>query len=212
MSPLFDLAAALAHLRAADPKLSVVIDHARPCDLAPQRLRSLFDVLLRAIVYQQLNGKAAASILARVEALFPDNRPTPEALIALPDEPLRAAGLSRNKLAAIRDLAAKTADGTVPTPAAARKLSDAEVVARLTAVRGVGPWTVHILLMFNLGRPDVLPTGDFGVREGFRKLHRKRRQPTPAELEKYARRWAPYRSVAAWYLWRVHELELPTRR
>ncbi len=207
MKPLFDLEAAIAHLRTADPALATVIDRARSCDLAPQRLRSLFDVLLRAIVYQQLNGKAAASILARVEALFPQNRPTPEALLALADEPLRAAGLSRNKLAAIRDLAAKCVDGTVPTPAAARKLSDADLVARLTAVRGVGPWTVHMLLMFNLGRPDVLPTGDFGVREGFRKLHRKRRQPTPAELEKYARRWAPYRSIAAWYLWRVHELE-----
>ncbi len=212
MKPLFDLATALTHLRAADPKLADVIDRARRCDLAPQRLRSLFDVLLRAIVYQQLNGKAAASILARVEALFPENRPTPAALLALPDEPLRAAGLSRNKLAAIRDLAAKCAGGTVPTPTAARKLSDAELITRLTAVRGIGPWTVHMLLMFNLGRPDVLPTGDFGVREGFRKLHRQRRQPTPAELEKFARRWAPYRSVAAWYLWRVHELELPTRR
>ena len=209
MNPLFDLAAALAHLRTADPELALVIGRARRCDLAPQRLRSLFDVLLRAIVYQQLNGKAAASILARVEALFPDNRPTPAALLALPDEPLRAAGLSRNKLASIRDLAAKAVDGTVPTPAAARKLSDAELVARLTAVRGVGPWTVHMLLMFNLGRPDVLPTGDFGVREGFRKLHHKRRQPTPVELEKFARRWAPYRSVAAWYLWRVHEIALP---
>ena len=210
MTPLFDLATALTHLRAADPQLARVIDQARRCDLAPQRLRSLFDVLLRAIVYQQLNGKAAAAILARVEALFPRNRPTPEALLALPDEPLRAAGLTANKLASIRDLAAKTLDGTVPTPAAARKLSDTELIARLTTVRGIGPWTVHMLLMFNLGRPDVLPTGDFGVREGFRKLHRKRRQPTPAELEKYACRWVPYRSVAAWYLWRVHELEAPS--
>ncbi len=209
MKPLFNLAAALAHLRAADPRLAGVIDLARPCDLAPQRLRSLFDVLLRAIVCQQLNGKAASAILGRVEALFPQNRPAPETLLALPDEPLRAAGLSRNKLTAIRDLATKTVDGTVPTPAAARRLSDAEVVTRLTAVRGVGPWTVHMLLMFNLGRPDVLPTGDFGVREGFRKLHRKRRQPTPAELERHAERWRPYRSVAAWYLWRVHEIEQP---
>jgi DNA-3-methyladenine glycosylase II len=209
MKPLFDLATALAHLRAADPKLALVIDRARPCDLAPHRQHSLFDVLLRAIVAQQLNGKAAAAILARVEALFPQHRPTPHAFLALPDEPLRAAGLSANKLASLRDLAAKTVDGTVPTPTAARKLSDAELVAHLTTVRGIGPWTVHMLLMFDLGRPDVLPTGDFGVREGFRKLHRKRRQPTPAEIEKYARRWAPYRSVAAWYLWRVHELELP---
>ncbi|MFT3831459.1 MAG: hypothetical protein QM691_17315 [Opitutaceae bacterium] len=209
MKPLFDLAAALAQLRAADPKLALVIDRARACDLAAQELESLFEVLLRAIVYQQLNGRAAGTILGRVQALFPAAKPTPLALLALADEPLRAAGLSRNKLASLRDLAAKTLDGTVPTPAAALRLSDAELVARLTAVRGVGPWTVHMLLMFNLGRPDVLPTGDFGVREGFRKLHRKRRQPTPAELEKYARRWVPYRSIAAWYLWRVHEIELP---
>ena len=209
MKPLFDPAAAIAHLRAADPRLAVVIDRARPCDLAPRRLGSLFEVLLRAIVYQQLNGKAASTILGRVQALFPKNRPTPHALLALADEPLRAAGLSRNKLAAIRDLAAKTLDGTVPTPAAARKLSDADLVARLTAVRGIGPWTVHMFLMFDLGRPDVLPTGDYGVRAGFQKLHRKRRQPTPVELERHAGRWRPYRSVAAWYLWRVHEIELP---
>jgi 3-methyladenine DNA glycosylase/8-oxoguanine DNA glycosylase len=209
MRPLFDLAAALAHLRTADPKLAPVIDSARLCDLAPQRLGSLFEVLLRAIVYQQLNGKAAGSILGRVQALFPGNKPEPRALLAIADEPLRAAGLSRNKLASLRDLAAKTVDGIVPTPAVARKLSDAELVARLTEVRGIGPWTVHMLLMFNLGRPDILPTGDFGVREGFRKLHRKRRQPTPAELERFARRWEPYRSVASWYLWRVHEIELP---
>ncbi len=209
MKPRTDHAAACAHLGAVDPTLAIVIERAPPCDLAPRRLASLFDVLLRAIVYQQLNGKAAHSIHQRVQALFPGNRPTPAAVLALADEPLRAAGLSRNKLASIRDLAAKSIDGTVPTPATAKKLSDAELVARLTAVRGIGPWTVHMLLMFDLGRPDVLPTGDYGVREGFRKLYRKRRQPTPAELEKHARRWAPYRSVASWYLWRVHEIELP---
>lgn len=209
MKPLFDTGAALAHLRAADPRLALVIDRAPHCDLAPRRLGSLFDVLLRAIVYQQLNGKAASSIHTRVRALFPGERPQPQALLALPDDPLRAAGLSRNKLTAIRDLAAKTVDGTVPPPASARRLSDAELVERLTAVRGIGPWTVHMLLMFDLGRPDVLPTGDYGVRTGFQKLHRKRRQPTPAELERHAERWRPYRSVAAWYLWRVHEIELP---
>ncbi len=209
MKPLFDCDAALAHLRAADPRLAQVIDLAPPCDLAPRRLGSLFDVLLRAIVYQQLNGKAAYSIHARVRDLFPARRPAPEALLALPEEALRAAGLSRNKLASIRDLAAKSVAGTVPTPAAARRMSDADLIDRLTAVRGIGPWTVHMLLMFDLGRPDVLPTGDFGVRTGFQKLHRKRRQPTPAELERHAERWRPYRSVASWYLWRVHEVALP---
>ena len=210
MKPLFDLAAALAHLRAADPRLAGVIDRAHPCDLAPRRLGNLFEVLLRAIVYQQLNGKAASTILGRVEALFPKHRPSPQALLDLADEPLRAAGLSRNKLASIRDLAAKSLDGTVPTPTAARKLTDAELVARLTAVRGIGPWTVHMFLIFDLGRPDVLPTGDYAVRTGFQKLHHKRRQPTPVELERHAKRWSPYRSVAAWYLWRVHEVELPS--
>lgn len=209
MKSLFNPAAALAHLRASDPRLAVVIDLAPPCDLAPRRLGSLFEVLLRAIVYQQLNGKAASTILGRVQALFPKNRPTPQALLVLSDEQLRSAGLSRGKLAAARDLAAKTLDGTVPTPAAARKLTDSELVTRLTAVRGIGPWTVHMFLMFDLGRPDVLPTGDYAVRTGFQKLHRKRRQPAPVELERHAQRWSPYRSVAAWYLWRVHEIELP---
>jgi DNA-3-methyladenine glycosylase II len=209
MKPLFDSATALAHLTAADPRLAVVIERARRCDLKPKRLDSLFHVLLRAIVYQQLNGKAAATILGRVEALFPDAVIQPAALLAIPEDRLRAAGLSRNKLASVRDLAAKALDGTIPTPATARTLSDEELIARLTEVRGIGPWTVHMLLMFDLGRPDVLPIGDYGVRMGFKKLYRKRRDPSPAQIERHARCWQPYRSVAAWYLWRVHEIELP---
>ena len=209
MKLLFDPATALAHLAAADPRLAVVIAHAPRCNLKPKRLDSLFTVLLRAIVYQQLNGKAAGTILGRVEALFPDGIVTPAALLATPDEKLRAAGLSRNKLASVRDLSAKVLNGTVPSPTAARKLRDEELIARLTEVRGIGPWTVHMLLMFDLGRPDVLPTGDYGVRMGFKKLYRKRREPKPVELERHARRWQPYRSIGAWYLWRVHEIELP---
>jgi len=209
MKPLFDPTLALAHLTAADPRLAVVIARAPRCDLAPKRLDSLFHRLLRAIVYQQLNGKAAGTILGRVEALFPAGVIEPAALLATPDDQLRAAGLSRNKLASLRDLAAKTLAGVVPSPAAARKLSDGELIARLTAVRGIGPWTVHMLLMFDLGRPDVLPTGDYGVRMGFKKLYRKRREPSPEQIARHARCWQPYRSVAAWYLWRVHEIELP---
>jgi 3-methyladenine DNA glycosylase/8-oxoguanine DNA glycosylase len=209
MKLLFDPAAAATHLSGADERLALVIARAAPCSLQPKRLGSLFSVLFRAIVFQQLNGKAASTILGRVKALFPGTSVKPAALLAMPEDKLRAAGLSRNKLAAIRDLAAKTLDGTVPTPAAARRMSDAELVARLTEVRGIGPWTVHMLLMFDLGRPDVMPSGDYGVRMGFKKLYRKRSEPSPKLIERHAARWQPYRSVAAWYLWRVHEIELP---
>jgi 3-methyladenine DNA glycosylase/8-oxoguanine DNA glycosylase len=166
-------------------------------------------VLSRAIIFQQLNGKAASTILGRVEALFPGRRMEPAALLAMPEDKLRAAGLSRNKLASLRDLAAKTLYGTVPSPAAARKMNNEELVARLTEVRGIGPWTVHMLLMFDLGRPDVMPSGDYGVRMGFKKLYRKRNEPSPEQIERHASRWQPYRSVAAWYLWRVLEMDLP---
>ena len=209
MKTLFDPATAAARLAEADERLAIVIARAAPCSLRPKPLGSLFRVLLRAIVYQQLNGKAAGTILRRVEALFPGGRVEPAALLAMPEEKLRAAGLSRNKLASVRDLAARTLDGTIPSPAAARKLSDDELVARLTEVRGIGPWTVHMLLMFDLGRPDVLPSGDYGVRMGFKKLYRKRTEPSPDQIKRHASRWQPYRSVAAWYLWRVHEIELP---
>ena len=209
MKPLFDSATAAAHLGAADECLALVIARAAPCPLRPKRLGSLFTVLFRAIVYQQLNGKAAAAIFGRVEALFPGKRVEPAALLAMPEDALRAAGLSRNKLASVRDLAARTLDGTVPSPAAARKMGDDELVARLTEVRGIGPWTVHMLLIFDLGRPDVMPSGDYGVRMGFKKLYRRRNEPSLAQIERHASRWQPYRSVAAWYLWRVHEIDLP---
>jgi 3-methyladenine DNA glycosylase/8-oxoguanine DNA glycosylase len=190
-------------------RLALVIARAARCSLRPNRLGSLFTVLLRAIVYQQLNSKAASTIVGRVETLFPGGRVEPAALLAMPEEALRGAGLSRNKLASVRDLATRTLDGTIPSPADARQLNDAELVARLTEVRGIGPWTVHMLLMFDLGRPDVMPAGDYGVRMGFKKLYGKRSEPSPAQIERHAARWHPYRSVAAWYLWRVHEIELP---
>lgn len=195
--------AALAHLRAQDPTLAALIDRIGP--FAPQRhsAKTIFSALLRSIVYQQLHGKAAATILARVhQALEPHGGPTPEAFAAASDEVLRAAGLSRAKLAAGRDLAAHCIAGTVPAWREAKKLSDEELVTRLTAVRGIGPWTVHMLLIFHFGRPDVLPTGDFAIRLAFKNLYRKRREPTPAMIIKHARRWQPYRSVASWYLWR----------
>jgi 3-methyladenine DNA glycosylase/8-oxoguanine DNA glycosylase len=159
--------------------------------------------LLQSIVYQQLHAKAAGTILGRVEAvLAAHGGTTPEALLRTPGEALRGAGLSRNKLLSVRDLAAKCLDGTVPSAREARRLGDAALLDRLTAVRGIGPWTVHMLLMFQLGRPDVMPSGDYAIRVAFQRLYRKRSLPSPAVVLRHAERWRPYRSAASWYLWR----------
>ena len=199
----FDPAAAVAHLRASDRELAALIDRIGPFALELQAADSLFAALLRSIVYQQLHGKAAATIHGRVLAeLSQYDGPTPESLARASDSALRGAGLSRNKLLAVRDLSAKCREGTVPSLKAAAKLGDDELVARLTEVRGIGPWTVHMLLIFYLGRPDVMPTGDFAIRLAFKKLYRKRQDPTPESILKHTRPWQPYRSVASWYLWR----------
>jgi len=199
----FDPVEALSHLRAKDEFMARLIEQVGAFSLKPHRTNNLFDALLRSIVYQQLHGKAAATILARVHAvLAPHGGPTPAALRAVSDEKLRAAGLSRAKLAAARDLASKCEAGAVPTWREARKLGDDELISRLTEVRGIGPWTVHMLLIFHLGRPDVMPTGDFAIRLAFKKLYRKRTDPKPEVIIKHARCWQPYRSVASWYLWR----------
>lgn len=199
----FDPAAAVAHLRAADPAMAGLIDRIGPFTLELMPAKSLFEALLRSIVYQQLHGKAAATIHGRVLAeMAGHGGVTPEALAGSSDAALRQAGLSRNKLLAVRDLAAKCLDGTVPSLRTAARLGDEELVTRLTEVRGIGPWTVHMLLIFYLGRPDVMPTGDFAIRLGFKNLHRRRKDPAPKAILKHARRWSPYRSVASWYLWR----------
>ncbi|SDR65261.1 DNA-3-methyladenine glycosylase [Opitutus sp. GAS368] len=199
----FDPVAALAHLRAGDTELAALIDRVGPFTMELNPAPSLFEALLRSIVYQQLHGKAAASIHGRVLAeLAKHGGPTPAALTKASDAALRGAGLSGNKLLAVRDLARKCIAGTVPSLKVAAKLGDEELVTRLTEVRGIGPWTVHMLLIFHLGRPDVMPTGDFAIRLGFKKLYRKRKDPTPEAIIKHARRWSPYRSVASWYLWR----------
>ena len=199
----FKPAAALAHLRASDAALAALIDRVGPFALELARAGSLFEAMLRSIVYQQLHAKAAASIHGRVRAeLAKHGGTTPEAVTKSSDAALRGAGLSQNKLLAVRDLAAKCRAGTVPSLPDAAQLGDEELVARLTEVRGIGPWTVHMLLIFYLGRPDVMPTGDFAIRLGFKKLYRKRKDPTPEAILKHARRWSPYRSVASWYLWR----------
>ena len=199
----FDPDIALAHLRAGDAELAAQINRIGPFALELKSADSLFEALLQSIIYQQLHGKAAAMIHGRVLVILKKlGGPNAEALTGATDEALRGAGLSRAKLAAVRDLAAKCIEGTVPTMRAASKMADDELVTRLSEVRGIGPWTVHMLLIFYLGRPDVMPTGDFAIRLAFKELYRKCKDPTPEVIVKHARRWQPYRSVASWYLWR----------
>jgi 3-methyladenine DNA glycosylase/8-oxoguanine DNA glycosylase len=200
----FDARAAVRHLRNADPALAVVIRTSGPCRLEPQLRHSPFEELLESIVYQQLSGKAAATIYGRVRALFPARRALrPQALLDATEESLRGAGLSRAKLAAARDLAAKTLEGVVPTAAALRRMPDEEIIQRLTVVRGVGTWTVQMLLIFRLGRPDVLPIHDLGIQKGFQRTFETRQWPKPDRIERHGERWRPFRSVASWYLWRA---------
>lgn len=198
--------AAARALAQADPVMGRLIQEVGPCTLAPRRDRSPFESLARAIAYQQLHAAAAESIVRRFTALFPGRRfPSAAAVLAADPEALRGAGFSRPKIAAMRDLAAKVLDGTVPASRVIRALEDEAIVQRLVAVRGIGRWTVEMLLIFHLGRPDVLPADDFGVRNGFRLAYRRRVMPTPAQVLRYGERWRPYRTTAAWYLWRAAE-------
>jgi DNA-3-methyladenine glycosylase II len=215
----FDPAEAVAHLRASDAKLAKLIDCAGPFTMRLQNTTSPFESLLESILYQQLHGKAAATIHRRLREYFGGADPAPQLLLDTPDEPLRAAGVSGNKIKALRDLAARTLDGTVPAHGAIRKMSDAEIVERLTAVRGIGTWTVEMLLIFRLGRPDVLPVTDYGVRKGFaltfQRVPKSRALeaadlPKPDAMLRRAKRWAPYRSIASWYLWRACDLTKKT--
>jgi DNA-3-methyladenine glycosylase II len=240
--PRYDSALALRELTAADPKLGRLIQRAGPFTLRLASAQSPFEALVESIVYQQLHGKAAATIHRRLLESFGPTldpptlgatlgapslsqrdrvgyHPTPQQILDCPNPQLRAAGLSANKALALRDLAAKTLDGTVPTLAAIRRMSDAAIVEHLTQVRGIGAWTVHMLLIFRLGRPDVLPTSDYGVRKGFALTFTGLKPadkvtpldlPTPAEMEKRAKKWAPWRSIASWYLWRACDLAAGT--
>ena len=191
-------------LTASHPQMADLIARSRRYNITPAVSIRPFDALAESIAYQQLSGKAAATIFGRVRALYPKRKwLDPEQLLATPDQALRAAGLSRAKTAALRDLAAKTIDGTVPTGRALIRMSDDEIITRLTAVRGIGRWTVEMLLLFDLGRPDVWPVDDYGVRKGFAKTFGRRKLPTPKQLMKLGEKWRPYRSVAAWYFWRA---------
>jgi DNA-3-methyladenine glycosylase II len=187
-----------------------VVDKHEPYPTKFERTRDPYRVLVRAVTFQQLSGKAAATIHGRLLALFEGkDHPDPEDILAIDDAKLRGAGLSRQKIAAIRDISQKRIEGVIPDAKALMKLSDEEIIERLTAARGVGRWTVEMYLMFTLGRPDVLPVDDLGVRKGAEKLYR--RSFTPKELAAYGERWAPHRSAAAWHLWRIADTLTPDR-
>jgi DNA-3-methyladenine glycosylase II len=194
--------AAHKHLSKVDPILRKLIREHGKCALVPETRRSPFKSLVQAVAHQQLNGTAANTILMRFKKLFPGRRfPRPEDLANVTDEQIRACGFSFAKIKSIRDIAEKTLSGVVPTSRKIMKLSNDEIVARLTEVRGVGRWTVEMLLIFQLGRLDVLPADDFGVRTGFRHAYKKREMPKPKELLAFGEKWKPHRTTAAWFLW-----------
>ncbi len=190
---------AIVHLKQADPVLAAIIERVGECRIDFRDPD--FQSLVRSIVYQQLNGKAAAIILARLIGALPQGNITPDAILGLTAEQMRAAGLSGQKTAYIRDLAERTRSGEIDFSSFPR-MTDEEVIERLTRVKGVGVWTAHMFLIFALRRPNILPTGDFGVRSAIRKAYRMRALPKPARIEKLGRRWHPYCSIASWYLWR----------
>jgi len=195
------LRAAVRHLKRADPVLARVITRVGPCRFEARRDGTHFDAVARAIIYQQLSGKAAATIHGRMRDAFGGRDPEPAELLAMPDEPLRAAGVSRQKLGYLRDLAARVHGGEVPLHAL-DDLSDDEVLEALVRVKGVGRWTAQMFLMFRLGRMDVLPELDLGVQRGIQLAYGLKKLPGPKDVLRYGRPWAPYRSVASWYLWR----------
>lgn len=200
---------ALSHLRRSDPVLGELIARLGPLQIPTQPTSSLFAALAEAIVYQQLTGKAASTIFSRVRALFPARRLTPERLLELDDTELRGAGLSNAKLASLKDLARRTTNGELPTLAHLRTMSDDEIVQVLTVVRGIGRWTAEMLLLFRLGRPDVLPLDDYGIKKGFALVFGKSELPTPNELAAHGARWRPHRSLASYYLWRALDSSKP---
>jgi DNA-3-methyladenine glycosylase II len=218
--PQYDAAKAISDLSSSDPKLGKLIERAGPFRLRIASTQSPFEALTESIIYQQLHGKAAATIHRRMLESFHDicgigNHPSPQHLLDCPNEQLRAAGLSKNKMLALRDLAAKTIDGTVPDLKHIRRMSDEAIIEHLVQVRGIGRWTVEMLLIFRLGRPNVLPVNDFGVRKGFALTFGKLKPtdkvtamdlPKPEDMRRRAKRWQPWCSVASWYLWRACDL------
>lgn len=200
---LASMKAAREHITKADPVLGGFIARYGPLKRASPDFAEPYHALLSAVAHQQLHARAAQAIFGRLKLACGETLPDPHVLLALPDETLRACGFSANKARAIRDVAAKAADGTIPARARALRLSDEELIKRLVSIRGVGRWTVEMLLIFTLRRPDVLPVDDFGVREGYRRLHKLEVQPKPKALAEIGEAFAPYRSTAALYLWKA---------
>ena len=199
-----DMKRSIDHLANTHPRFAALIAQTRTFDVVARPMMRPFDSLAESIVYQQLHGKAAATIFGRVRALYPRKKwLDPKQVLATPDKKLRACGLSTNKTAALKDLAAKTIDGTVPSARALTRMADEEIIERLTTVRGIGRWTVEMMLIFDLGRLDVWPVADYGVQKGFAKTFGRRKLPTKKQFEKIGNKWRPYRSVAAWYFWRA---------
>ena len=193
---------AVAHLRKTDERIAHVIERVGNCRFIPRAEGTHFDALLRAIVYQQLSGKAASTILSRVLAIFGGRYPSAAELLATPEEQLRAAGLSRQKLSYMRDLARHVHDGTLPIDQL-ESLDDAQIIEALTAVKGIGRWSAQMFLMFRLGRPNVLPDQDLGIRKGLQRAYRMRALPPPKKVQAIGARWSPYATYACWYLWRL---------
>ena len=209
----FDPVEAHTHLSRIDKRLAGLIERVGAFQFKLDECDNVYESLLEAIMHQSIAGKAAQVIFARIKALGTNgNCPTPKELLGVPKRTLRKCGLSKAKVAAVRDLAEKTIDGVVPTLEQAEKMSDQELVDRLISVRGIGAWTVEMFLIFRLGRPDVLPIHDYGVQKGYAITYRKRKIPKPKELLKFGERWRPYRTVASWYMWRAVQLAGPAAR
>jgi 3-methyladenine DNA glycosylase/8-oxoguanine DNA glycosylase len=206
MNLCFSLEEALRHLGERDETLRELIEATAPFKIDGDEGQSPYEVLMEAIVYQSISGKAAATIFGRIKALGENGRPpSPESMLKLPSPKLRRAGLSGAKVRAMKDLARKTLAGIVPTHDQALELSDEELVKRLVSVRGIGAWTVEMFLIFRLGRPDVLPIHDLGVKKGWSVAYGKKHMPSPKELLKFGESWRPYRTIASWYMWRAFE-------
>jgi DNA-3-methyladenine glycosylase II len=202
----------LRHLRRVDPVMAELIRQSGPFTLAPVRRRGPYEALVRAVAHQQLTGKVAETILGRLVMLYGgDDYPTPEQLLATPDRFLHGVGFSRAKTAALKDIAAKTLDGSIPPRRSLARMKDEAIIQRLVMTRGVGRWTVEMFLMFTLGRPDVLPVDDYGLRFGYQIAYRKRVLPKPRVLARLGEIWAPYRTTASWYLWRAVDLHREAR-
>lgn len=203
---------ALRHLRRVDPVMAQLIRRAGPYAVKPARGEGAYEALVQAVAHQQLTGKAARTILGRFYSLYGgDCCPEPARLVDTPDEQLRGCGFSRAKSAALKDIAARSLDGTIPPRRALARMKDEAIIERLVEARGVGRWTVEMFLMFTLGRQDVLPVDDYGIRLGYKIAYGKRALPKPKALAKLGERWAPYRTTASWYLWRAVDLSRAER-